>query len=141
MLIHLPTIGEMTPWEVIEEALARRKPPKNQEWLADQLTQRSGKRVTPQGISNWKSRGVPAARHAELADLFGLTTDQVAGRAPLPWEKDAGWPFPDIEQARYDRLRDMQKGEIQREVRKLIEAFERESVSGKSTPSPRSAAR
>lgn len=124
----------MTPWEVIEQALARRRPPKNQEWLAVQLS-KSGKAITPQGVSNWKSRGVPPARFAELADLFGLTTDQVAGRAALPWEKESGWPFPGIDESRFQRLDDIDKGEIQAKVREMIEALERRRethASGKS---------
>jgi hypothetical protein len=138
MLSAVPTIIEMTPWEVIEEALARRRPPRNQEWLAEQLSKLSGRTVTPQGVSNWKTRGVPPARHGELADLFGLTTDQIAGRAPLPWETNTGWPFPGIEEARFLRLDDTQKGEIQGEVRRMIERFER-SASGKSAGSRRAA--
>lgn len=139
MLIDILTIGEMSPWEVIVEALARRRPPKNQEWLAEQLS-KSGKTITPQGVSNWKTRGVPPARFAELADLFGLTTDQVSARAPLPWEKESGWPFPGIDEARFQRLDDMEKGEIQAKVREMIEDIERRRAppeSGKSATSGR----
>lgn len=120
----------MTPWEVVEQALAHRRPPKNQEWLAEQLSL-TGKPVTPQAISNWKKRKVvPAARFAEIADLFGLTTDQVAGRAPLPWETKQGWPFPGIDEARFARLDDMQKGEIQAKVREMIDGFESHQRGG-----------
>jgi hypothetical protein len=134
MLMALLTIGEMSQWEIIEQALAHRRPPRNQEWLAEQLS-KSGKAISPQAVSNWKKRGVPAARFSELADLFGLTTDQVAGRAPLPWDKGSGWPFPGIDEARFTRLDEMEKGEIQLKVREMIETFERRKEvpeSGKS---------
>jgi hypothetical protein len=139
MLITILTIGEMSPWEVIEQALARHRPPKNQEWLAEQLS-RTGKPVTPQAISNWKKRQVvPTARFAEIADLFRLTTDQVAGRAPLPWETVQGWPFPGIDEARFARLDDMQKGEIQAKVREMIEGFEARRAGGGGGGSGKSA--
>jgi hypothetical protein len=124
----------MTTWEIVEEALARKRPPRNQEWLADQLKERTGKKITPQAVSNWKKRGVPPARYGDLADLFELTTDQVAGRAPLPWEKKAGWPFHDIVPARFERLTERQKGAIEAKVREMIAEFDG-SESGKFFPS------
>lgn len=121
-------IGQMTPWEVIEEALARRKPPQKPQWLADRLG------VTAQVMTNWKRRGVPAARYRAIAEALGLTVDQVEGVAPPPWRNEAGWPFPDIEQSRFQKLTELQKGEVQAKVRELIAAFER-AESGKSPPS------
>ena len=110
----------MTPWEVIEEALARKK--KKTQWLVERL--RHG--TTAQTVANWKSRGsVPPARFEEIADVFGLTLDQVAGRKPLPWANEGGWPFPDIEQLRYQRLTELQKGGIQQKVGEMIDEFER----------------
>lgn len=71
----------MTPWEVIEEALAQKRPPRGPAWLAEQLKERI------QVVSNWKSRGkVPASRYREVAQILGLTVDQLEGLAPLPWE-------------------------------------------------------
>lgn len=117
----------MTPWEVIEQALARRKPkPQSQEWLANELSRRTGTKITPQAISHWKGkRGVPKGRFFDLADLLGLTPDQVAGRAPVPWEKETGWPFPGIDEGRYTPLLDSQKEQIQEAVIRMIEGFER----------------
>lgn len=120
----------MTPWEVIEQALALRKPPRSQAWLAEQLG------VKPQAVTNWRMRGaVPTAQYRPIANLLGLTVNQVEGIDPPPWEKETGWPFPGIEQARFDRLDDIQKGEIQGKVREMIEGFERAAQSGKSSPS------
>lgn len=130
MLMACPTIFGMTPWEVIEEALVRRRPVQNKEWLARQLG------VKPQAIGNWRERGVPPGRFRALGKVLQLTVDQIEGEAPLPWDKASGWPFPGIDEARFQRLHDFQKGEIQSEVRKLIEKFERESAvsSGGATP-------
>lgn len=129
-------IEVMTPWEVIEQALARRRPPRSQEWLAAELSSVTGQSITAQAITNWKVRGVPRGRYTDLADVLGLTTDQVAGRAPLPWERHDSWPFPGIDPARFDRLTELQRGEIQGKVREMIERFEVEtSQSGKSSGS------
>lgn len=78
----------MTPWQVIEEALARRRPPRGQKWLADEL----GESI--QTISNWKTRGVPARRFREIANALGLTLDQIEGIEPLPWDVAAGDSLP-----------------------------------------------
>lgn len=117
----------MSPWEVIEEALARKK--KKPQWLADRLG------VSAQVMTNWKLRGkVPPARFRSIADALGLTVDQLEHAAPLPWEVNTGWPFPDIDQARYERLTSLQKGGIQQKVSEMIAAFE--AASGKSSGSP-----
>jgi hypothetical protein len=125
-------------WEVIEAALGRKKPPRKVQWLGDKIG------ASAQVLTNWKKRGVPAARYRDIADALGLTVDQLEGHAPLPWDAETGWPFPGIEQARYERLDTWQKGEIQGKVRELIERFEHESTvsqSGKSSGSGHGAAR
>lgn len=79
-----------TPWQVIEEALARKRPPRGPKWLADELNE------SIQTVSNWKVRGVPVRRYREIANALGLTVDQIEGLEPLPWERlaqDSGWPF------------------------------------------------
>jgi hypothetical protein len=129
MLRVAARILQMTPWEVIEEALARRKPPQKPQWLADRLG------ASAQVMTNWKKRGVPAARYRAIAEVLGLTVDQVEGVAPLPWRNESGWPFPDIEQARFQKLTELQKGEIQARVRDMISEFEQASAPGKSSGS------
>lgn len=123
----------MTPWEVIEAALARKKPPRKVQWLGDKIS------ASAQVMTNWKKRGVPPARYREIADALGLTVDQLEGVAPLPWAaSESAWPFPGIDQARYEKLDIWQKGEIQGKVREMIEKFEQESAAkqpGKSSPS------
>lgn len=126
MLLKKAKIYVMDPWEVIEEALAHKRPPQKAQWLADRLG------ITAQVITNWKLRGkVPPARYRQIAEALGLTVDQLEHKAPLPWEKNTGWPFPQIEQSRFDRLEDWQRIEIQGKVREMIDKFE--SSSGKST--------
>lgn len=71
----------MQPWQVIEEALARRRPPRNMKWLADEL----GESI--QTVSNWKKRGVPFRRFRDIGKVIGLTPDQIEGLEPLPWDK------------------------------------------------------
>lgn len=83
----------MTPWQVIEEALARRRPRRNMKWLADELNE------SIQTVSNWKARGVPFRRFREIANVLGLTVDQIEGLEALPWEKEDDGPTflsPDV---------------------------------------------
>lgn len=77
----------MTPWEVVQEALAHQRPKRDQAWLAEKLG------VEAQAVTNWKTRGVPTKRYRDIAKLFGLTVDQVEGLEPLPWAKQFEWPF------------------------------------------------
>lgn len=123
--------GAMSPWEVIEAALARKTPPRKVQWLATKLD------VSAQVVSNWKTRGVPPARFRAIADALGLTVDQVEGIAPLPWAADDGWPFPGIDPGRYTKLDTWQKGEIQGKVKEMLDRFEQEAAprSGKSSSS------
>lgn len=78
----LSEIEAVTTWEIIEEALAHRRPRRSPQWLADQL------RVTIQVVSNWKGRGrVPANRLRDIATVLGLSIDQLEGLEPPPWEE------------------------------------------------------
>lgn len=70
-------LGMTTVWERIEEELIRRK--SNAAWLGRKL------RASRQVVSGWKKRGVPAARHEEIAELLGWTLDRlVNGPADEP---------------------------------------------------------
>jgi DNA-binding transcriptional regulator YdaS (Cro superfamily) len=73
----------MSPWEVIEEALVRKRPRRNLQWLADQIG------VSIQVVSNWKSRGVPAKRYRDISSALGITVDQLEGLQRLPWEHES----------------------------------------------------
>jgi hypothetical protein len=113
----------MTPWDIIEIALARAfRPPKSQQWLADSL------HLTPQAIHKWQKNGVPPKRYRDVATLLGLTVDQLEGLAPLPW--DRGWPFPDIEPERYYALQLRDKELLQRRVLQELERIERIRQAG-----------
>jgi hypothetical protein len=79
MCSRLSDSADMTPWEVIEEALVHKKPRRNLQWLADQLA------TTIQVVHNWKARGVPARRYRDIASVLGINVDQLEGLAPLPW--------------------------------------------------------
>jgi hypothetical protein len=79
-LSRLSDSPDMTPWEVIQLALAHKTPPRNMQWLADQLS------MSIQAVSNWKGRGVPARHYREIASALGITVDQLEGLERLPWE-------------------------------------------------------
>lgn len=119
MLIRPSDSAAMTTWEVVELVLAHRR--KSQKWLAEQLDCKIA--VT----SNWKKRGnVPSERRREVANVLGLTLDQLEGYAPLPWDKPAEWPFEDRDL--YDRVRSLdpeQRLEVQGAMRKTLVDLER----------------
>lgn len=104
-------------WNVVESAMARHRPPRDQQWLADAM------RVTPQAVHRWKKDGVPARRFRDLANLLGLTIDQLEGLEPLPW--DRGWPFPDIEPERYYALSLKEKQIVQQMLQHALAEVER----------------
>lgn len=125
MLSHLSESASMTPWEVIQEALAHRKPPKNLTWLAGQL----GGKFTVQRLQNWKTRGVPPAQYRAVAGVLGITVDQLEGLHPLPWDRPAEWPFEDRDL--FDRVRALepaQRLEIQGAIRSLVQQFEQKAL-------------
>lgn len=124
---RLRTMGWMSPWEIIDNALAHRK--RKWAWLAGELG------ISAQAVTNWKTRGVPPSQYRTVADALSLSVDQVEGREPLPWDKGDSWPFPDIDRARFDRLMLLQRGEIQGKVREMIAEFESRQASGKSSAS------
>lgn len=103
----------MTPWQVIEEALAHKRPPRSQKWLAEEL----GESV--QTISNWKNRGVPARRFRDIANVLGLTVDQIEGLHPLPWDRpnSAAWPFSNELLNRVLILLDDERGRLEAVMR------------------------
>lgn len=39
--------------------------------------------VDPQHVTNWKARGMPAERHAAMAQVLGISVDQLLGLKPL----------------------------------------------------------
>jgi hypothetical protein len=131
MLRVAPQIAEMTgTWQIIEQALAHKKPPRKVQWLADKLD------VSAQVMTNWKTRRVPAARLRSIAEALGLSVDQLEGLAPLPWDDDAAWPFESISRERFERLDDPQRQKIEGAVLALVLEFERkQSSSGKSSDS------
>lgn len=84
MVLYSCHMGIKTiPWALIEELLAERN--KSRDWLEQKLN------VETNNISNWKKRGVPKGRAAEIAAALGTTSDyllQIPGAL-----KDAGTPL------------------------------------------------
>jgi hypothetical protein len=73
-----------------------------------------------------------------LGDELAAKLEEHYGK-PAGWfdaeDAPAGWPFPGIDSARFERLKDDQKIEVQGAVRKMISDFEQEAESGKSSDS------
>jgi hypothetical protein len=115
MLIRLSDSWWMTPWEVVQQALAHRSPPRDQQWLAEQLD------IEAQAITNWKTRGVPPKRFRQLASLFGLTVNQIEGIDPLPWERSVEWPFSVELRARVERMTSEERCSVEKAVWDYLE--------------------
>lgn len=117
----------MTTWEIIEEALKRRRPPRGAQWLSEQLMLQEGIKASIQAIGHWKERGVPAAKRRAIGRVLGLSLDQIDGQAPLDWDDRGAWPFPDAALLqRVKALEHDQRVEIQAKIRELVEKFESE---------------
>ncbi|HRL22811.1 MAG TPA: helix-turn-helix transcriptional regulator, partial [Alcaligenes sp.] len=65
-------------------------------WSQSDLANRIG--VSPQNITNWKIRGVPSDRHAQIAALFGKTVDQLLGNSPTGTAGTHTWPFAAVDE-------------------------------------------
>lgn len=139
MMLHVAgQIDEMSgsTWQIIEQALGRKKPPRKPQWLADKLG------VSAQVMTNWKRRGVPAVRLREIADALDLSLDQIEGLEPLPWESTSGWPFPNISRERFYQLDETQRTLIEGGVLKMLTDMEdARGESGKSSRSGSGAGR
>jgi hypothetical protein len=91
-------------------------------WLAKKLG------TTVQVVNNWKTRGIPPSRYADIAASIGWTVDQVIGAAEAP----AGWPFETITPDRLAGLTPRQMAMI--EIAALRELERIEAASGKPQP-------
>jgi hypothetical protein len=126
-LSRLSDSSQMTPWEVIQLSLAHMRPPRNTQWLADQLG------MSIQAVSNWKNRGVPARHYREIASALGITVDQLEGIDRLPWEgQDHGTGLmPEVEAVagEINALPKAQRDWVLRTVRDAID-LARETMPG-----------
>ena len=59
------------PWGVVENRLAQLG--KDQQWLREAL------QLSPNVVTNWKTRGVPSGKAVSVAKILDLTTDQLLG--------------------------------------------------------------
>lgn len=68
-------------------------------WSQSDLANRIG--VSPQNITNWKVRGVPPERHAEIAALFSRTVEQLLGREDEKAAQVRNWPYPMLDERKF----------------------------------------
>lgn len=59
------------PWGVVENRLVQLG--KDQQWLREAL------QLSPNVVTNWKTRGVPSGKAVSVAKILDLTTDQLLG--------------------------------------------------------------
>lgn len=69
--------------------------------LADELE------VKHQTVNHWRTRGIPPAMYDRVAAVLGWSVDQLLGKAPAAAR--VGWPFPNIPEHRYRRLKASQQ--------------------------------
>lgn len=84
----------MTPWTVIERTCLHRLIQNWQSWLAEEL----GTSVAT--VNNWKKRGVPPARYRDIAEVLGISLEQLEGIDPLPWPDGEATELPFTEELR-----------------------------------------
>lgn len=83
----------------------------NEGWDQTDLANRLG--VSPQNVTNWKGRGVPPAKHAEIAALFGRSVDQLLGKAPEQEGLLRAWPYPSIDEQKFRSLRESDSSRLE----------------------------
>lgn len=64
--------------QVIDRALKIAK--ERHGWNQPEFAQRIG--AEKQHITNWKKRGMPPARHAKVAEVLGISVDELLGKKP-----------------------------------------------------------
>ncbi len=82
--------------------------------------------VSPQAVNGWKRTGrITKGNLERAASFFGSGPSFTRGGAYAARESaTSGWPFPDLDRARFDALTPNQKIEIQGVVRERIDKFE-----------------
>ena len=73
-------------------------------WNQNELAVKLG--VSPQNITNWKTRGVPSDRHADIAGLFGRSVDQLLGKTSEPIGPRWRWPYPSVDEKKFRALKE-----------------------------------
>lgn len=83
-------------WLRIADELKRKK--RSWSWLASRMN------YSAERVGNWKTRGIPAASHADIAVALGVTVDWLigvgsadAGREPSPMAMRIAWEFDRIQ--------------------------------------------
>lgn len=64
---------DQIPFDHVEKSLKLRN--KNKTWLAGELTEKTGKNITPQHLSNWKSRGIPLQYNSSLKKVLNIVSE------------------------------------------------------------------
>lgn len=107
------------------KALVAKKPDgagREMAWIAERLN------ISVQAVQNWTDKGVPARRHADLADALGLSVDDLLGRE---MKNDPAWPFETVSRHKFEALSERQKGVVESELNRVIDGL----LSSSSGPS------
>lgn len=74
------------------------------DWNRSEIAVRLG--ISPQHLSNWRNRGVPAQWHAPIAQLFSRSVDELLGlAADTPHEfLQKEWPFEVLDELKIRQL-------------------------------------
>lgn len=74
-------------------------------WSQSDLAERLG--LSPQNITNWKSRGIPPERYVGIADALSCSLDELLGRTryvsgeePVP----RTWPYSELDERKFRTL-------------------------------------
>lgn len=87
---------------VFERALGKAR---DKGWNQSDLAVRLG--LSPQNVTNWKSRGVPPEKYVALADVLDCSLDELLGRLKyVTGHKPATalWPFESLDESKLRNL-------------------------------------
>jgi len=74
-------------------------------WSQSDLAERLS--LSPQNITNWKSRGVPPERYVAIADALNWSLDEMLGRTryvPGAQAMPAAWPYTELDEEKFRAL-------------------------------------
>lgn len=80
-------------------------------WSQSELANHLG--VSPQNITNWKSRGVPSDRYADIAALFARSVDQLLGKEAEAGATIGPWPYSSIDEKKFRAVKETDASKLE----------------------------
>lgn len=103
-------------------------------WTRAKLTIELG--ISKQTMTNWKARGVPPSAHDQIADVIGISIDELIGKRSREARKDA--VFFSLSHRDFESLDEEQQQDVRRLVANIEGAVKRAGRKASLKPAMKS---